>query len=253
MFHIVFFSNVQLLTDHLRLTPIRGTTSLQIGFLIAFTQLIPTHTVTLFRGIISLRVPRFPLLYVLAVLCLAILPIFSIAHVLLALNGFIISWVYLRFYKSAFPDLDTNQGANLRGDASETFAFAEFFPEVTRPAISGISDSIFNLLVTLRICTPFSQADHQASRGESAYVSRSVAGSSRAETERRRALALKALDQRLNAATAAAAVKAPQPPAAGQGDVSTQPKVTQPAMTAPSNMLGETHYNPEGDKGNTQA
>ena len=237
----------------LRLTPIRGTTALQIGFLVAFTQLIPTHTVTLFRGIISLRVPRFPLLYILAVLVLAVLPIFSIAHVLLALNGFIVSWTYLRFYKPAFPDLDTNQGASLRGDASETFAFAEFFPDVARPAISGISDQIFNLLVTLRICTPFSQADHQASRGETAYVGRSAAGSSRAETERRRALALKALDQRLNAATAAAAARPPQPPAAGQGDVSTQPKVTQPAMTASGNMLGETHYNPEGDKGSTQA
>lgn len=236
-----------------RLTPIRGTSSLQIAFLIAFTQLIPTHTVTLFRGIISLRVPRFPLLYVIAVLVLTVLPIFSISHLLLALNGFMISWTYLRFFKVAFPDLDTDQGPSLRGDASETFAFAEFFPELSRPAIAGISNTIFNLLVTLKICTPFSQADHKASRGETAYVSRTQAGSSRAETERRRALALKALDQRLNAATAAAAAKAPQPPVAGQGDVSTQPKVNQSAMTAPGNMLGETHYNPEGDKGSAQA
>lgn len=236
-----------------RLTPIRGTTSLQIAFLIAFTQLIPTHTVTLFRGIISLRVPKFPLLYVIVVLVLAVLPIFSISHLLLALNGFMISWTYLRFFKAAFPDLDADQGPSLRGDASETFAFAEFFPEVTRPAIAGISNTVFNLLVALKICTPFSQANHQASRGETAYVSRAQAGSSRAETERRRALALKALDQRLNAATAAAAAKAPQPPVAGQGDISTQPNVNQSAMTTPENMLGETHYNPEGDKGSAQA
>jgi len=229
------------------LTPIAGTTSLQIAFLTAFSQLLPTHTVTLFRGLLSLRVPRFPLLYILLVLILSILPIYSSAHLFLAIYGFLVSWTFLRFYKPAFPDLDASQSAGLRGDASETFAFAEFFPEVTRPAISAFSDSVFDLLVSVKLCTPFSQADVQASRGETSYMSRSAAGSSRAETERRRALALKALDQRLHAATAAQAqtAKAPQPPATVQGDVATQPRVAQAAMTTPGNMLGETSYNPE--------
>lgn len=232
------------------LTPISGTTSLQIAFLTAFTQLIPTHTVTLFRGIISLRVPRFPLLFILAVFILNVVGLYNFAHLQLALNGFLVSWTYLRFFKPAFPDLDTNQSPALRGDASETFAFASFFPEVTRPAISGMADTIFNILVQLKICTPFSSADMQASRGES-HHHRTV-GSSRAETERRRALALKALDQRLN--DAAKRSPQPQPPAAGQGQgsVGAQPKVEPPKMEAPGQMLGETRYELEHDKGSAQ-
>lgn len=81
-------------------------------------------------------------------------------------------------------------------------------------------------------------------------MSRTTQGSSRAETERRRALALKALDQRLNAATTVA--KAPQPPTMAQGNVSTQPSASQPAMTAPGNMLEETSYNVNNDTGSTQ-
>lgn len=238
------------------LTPIAGTTSIQIAFLIAFSQLLPTHTVTLFRGIVSLRVPRFPLIFLLAVVVMSVVRIYSIAHVLLALYGFATSWTYLRFFKPAFPDLDANQSATLRGDASETFALSEFFPEALRPFVSSISSHIFDILVTLRLCTPFSQADVQASRGETSYMSRNTAGTSRAETERRRALALKALDQRLHAATAAqaSAARTPQPPSTVQGDVNAQPKVTQAAMATPgSSMLGETTYNPEGDKGGNHA
>jgi hypothetical protein len=56
-------------------------------------------------------------------------------------------------------------------------------------------------------------------------------GSARAEAERRRALALKALDQRLHAATSKAQ-------SAGQATVST-------AAGGPS-VLGETSFTPEG-------
>jgi len=241
------------------LTPITGGIPLQIAFLVAFSQLVPAHTVTLFRGIVSLRVPRFPLLYILLVFFLSLTPLFNSASFLLAINSFMVSWTYLRFYKTTFPDLDTPQSAGLRGDASETFAFAEFFPEPVRTPVATFSDQVYNLLVTLRICTPFSAADVSASRGDS-YLQRSAPGSTRAETERRRALALKALDQRLHAATAGASTaKTPQPPASAGHDVSTQPKPsTQTAMTSqPSNMLGETSYVPERegetDRGGSQA
>lgn len=90
---------------------------------------------------------------------------------------------------------------------------------------------------------------------------RGAPGSTRAETERRRALALKALDQRLHAATAGAGgmAKSPQPASSAAADVTMQPKPsTQTAMTSqPASMLGETSYVPEGEgnghKGSTQA
>jgi hypothetical protein len=223
------------------LTTISGTTSIQIAFLIAFSQLLPAHTVTLFRGLLSLRVPRFPLIYIIITFLLSLTPLYSAAHLLLSTTGFVVSWIYLRFYKLQFPDLDSTQTSSLRGDASETFAFAEFFPAVTRPAISAASNAIFDVLVSLKVCSPLNPDQGSA---REAYIARTAPGSSRAETERRRALALKALDQRLHAATAAAAK---QPSGSASADVTAQPKVAQAQMGGAA-MLGETSYVPEGEK-----
>lgn len=166
----------------------------------------------------------------------------------LSVFGFLVSWTYLRFYKSAFPDLETSQNSNLRGDASETFAFSEFFPDPLKPTISMFSNTVYQILVSFHICRPFSDADVSASRGDS-FVQRGTPGTARAEAERRRALALKALDQRLHAATATAKTQAP-PPSSGPS-VQTQPApITQTAMSNQSGgMLGETNYNPDGDEG----
>jgi hypothetical protein len=160
----------------------------------------------------------------------------------LVTTGFLTSWTYLRFYKQAFPDLETTQPSSLRGDASETFAFAEFFPDLVKPFIAAFSNQVYNILVSLRICTPFSQADVSASRGET-FMQRSAGapGGARAEAERRRALALKALDQRLHAATAGAKPQ-PPPPAAAGPSVQIQPQPSQPAM------LGETNYVPDREE-----
>lgn len=211
------------------LTPINGTIALQISFLVAFSQLVPAHTVTLFRGIISLRVPRFPLLYILLITIFTIVGLLSSASFFLALTGFLTSFTYLRFYKLALPDLDTSQTSTLRGDSSEAFAFAEFFPDAAKPLVNTVANQVFNILVSVKICTPFSAQP----RGEPSFVQRGTPGSARAEAERRRALALKALDQRLNAATA----KAPAQASAGPS-VQVQP-------VASDQQLGETSYVPE--------
>ncbi|TGO37126.1 hypothetical protein BHYA_0105g00170 [Botrytis hyacinthi] len=226
------------------LSSINGTIPLQISFLIAFSQLVPTHTVTLFKGILSLRVPRFPALHLLTILTLCAIQLLSISSLFLVSYAFLASYTYLRFYKSAFPDLDSNQSPTLRGDASETFAFAEFFPGPLKPLIASLADTIFNTLVALKICTPFSAADVSASRGESSYIpQRTAPGGARAEAERRRALALKALDQRLHAASS----KNLPPPAPSGPSIATQPQPgTQTAMTSQQGgLLGETNYVPE--------
>lgn len=266
------------------MTSIAGTIPFQIGFLVAFSQLVPAHTVTLFRGILSLRVPRFPLLYLAVVLILSLTPLLTVASFLLAIFGFLTSWTYLRFYKTVFPDLDSSQTPySLRGDASETFAFAEFFPGPAKPLVAAVADQVFNVLVAMRLCTPFSPSEISAAGGGGSggyhhHSHRSAApGSARAEAERRRALALKALDQRLHAATAGRAGSAS--PAAGNSSIghghspspvppppavmaapppTTGPTVqiqpvsnSQTAMTSrPSDgMLGETSYNPDHDAG----
>jgi len=193
-----------------------------------------------------LRVPRFPLLYITLITILSMSPIMTSASFFLAVFSFFVSWTYLRFYKPAFPDLDTAQSSNLRGDASETFAFSEFFPDPLKPTISVFSNAVYQILISLRICTPFSDADIAASREE---LSLQRPGSVRAEQDRRRALALKALDQRLHAATASVKTQAPPPPAPSGPSVQTQPTpVAQTAMSNPSGaLLGETTY--DGDEG----
>jgi hypothetical protein len=195
-----------------------------------------------------MRVPRFPLIYLGVVTLLALTPILSVASVLLAFIGLLTSWTYLRFYKTVFPDLDLSQPTSMHGDASETFAFAEFFPNPVKPVVAAFADQIFNILVTMKICTPFSQAEVSAAHGNN-FISRSAPGGVRAEAERRRALALKALDQRLHASSGPVRSHS-QPPSHTSGPtVSTQPQPsTQTAMTSqPAAMLGETNYVPDQD------
>jgi hypothetical protein len=97
-------------------------------------------------------------------------------------------------------------------------------------------------LVSLKVCTPFSDQDidagnEQASaRAEGGLPSimnpnsrGGRGGATRAEAERRRALALEALNQRLQAARSS----------------SSAAPVT-PSVSAPSETLGETNYEPEG-------
>lgn len=228
-----------------RFTPICGGVALQAAFLVAFKQLVPEHTVTILKGIVKMRVKHFPALFLLLNTLSGPLLGTDTAAVL-AWLGLLTGWTYLRFYKRQ-PDLSgtSTSGSGIRGDASETFAFACFFPEVMQPPIAAVSQAIYNILITLRICTPFSAEDvatgnEQASaRGEAGLPSllngagRGGRGmGKREEAERRRALALKALDQRLHAASAN---KAQQPPA--------------PTVVPGQSMLGETNYTPDHDDG----
>lgn len=127
--------------------------------------------------------------------------------------GFLSSWTYLRFYKQQ-PDLSgtSTGGSTLKGDASETFAFAYFWPDIVHAPVAAISDLVFNFLVLLRICTPFTDEEVETSNQQAGGRGQELpnimgpdarhGASKREEAERRRKLALKALDQRLQAASA---------------------------------------------------
>lgn len=208
---------------------IQGSVSLQAGFLVAFKQLVPEHTVTILKGIVKIRVKHFVSIFLVAN-TLSGLFFGTDTALVLAWLGFLTSWTYLRFYKRQ-PDLSgtSTGGSTIRGDASETFAFAYFWPDLVHPPVAAMSNAIFNALVALRVCTHFSAEEVESSngqatsRGEGALPSllnqgpRRGGGGKREEAERRRALALKALDQRLHAATAnkQQSVTVPPPPSTG--------------------------------------
>ncbi|EER44051.1 rhomboid family protein [Histoplasma capsulatum var. duboisii H88] len=241
---------------------ISGGIAIQAAFLVAFKQLVPEHTVTILKGIVKMRVKHFPALFL---LLNAIGGIVLGTDVALNLSwlGLLSSWTYLRFYKRQ-PDLSgtsTNE-LGMKGDASETFAFANFFPDAIQPPISFVADKIYSILIALRVCTPFSEED--IASGNEQAIARGQAGlpnllnngrigsgrgsGKREEAERRRALALKALDQRLQAA----APSRPVQPAAANSSPSQKmpPRQPSPLTAAPSvppgqSMLGETNYTPD--------
>ena len=190
----------------------------------AFKQLVPEHTVTVLKGVIKIRVKHFPAIFLVATTMSGIV-LGTDTALVLGWLGFMTSWTYLRFYKKQ-PDLSSaSTGVNeIRGDASETFAFASFWPDIVQPPIAATANSLYDALVALHICTPFSAEEVESSneqataRGEGGLPhllgpgGRRAGGGKREEAERRRALALKALDQRLSAASASRATPQ-QPPA----------------------------------------
>lgn len=233
------------LTDILRdrLAYIQGSVALQGAFLVAFKQLVPEHTVTILKGVIKIRVKHFPAIF-LALNTVSGFVIGTDTALVLAWAGFFTSWTYLRFFKKQADLSGTGTGVStIKGDASETFAFAYFWPDVVQPPIAAVADAVYNALVVTHVLTPFSAEDVETSnvqataRGEGGLPSllnqagrRGGGSGKREEAERRRALALKALDQRLHAATAnrGQSVDAPQPaqqtPLAQEASTSGEPQ-----------------------------
>lgn len=212
-----------------RSTTINGALAVEAAFLVAFKQLVPEHTVSLFRSLIRIRVKHFPAIFVLMNTLSGPL-LRTDTALFLGWFGFFTSWIYLRFYRQA-PSLstsETGEGAIVKGDASDTFAFSHFFPDSIQVVLAPLCDSIYNTLVAARVCTPFSeeavdagneQASARAEGGLPSLLNPSSrggrAGGRREEAERRRALALRALDERLNAAAANRASSVPPPSTAG--------------------------------------
>ena len=235
--HKPFSSQLTTCVSHVS---IQGSISLQAGFLVAFKQLVPEHMVTILKGIIKIRVKHFPAIFLTANTISGIV-FFTDTAACLSWLGFLSGWTYLRFYKPQ-PDLlgTSTGGSTLRGDASETFAFAYFWPDVIHGPIAAASDLIFELLVALRICTPFSTEDVENSNQQAGARSQGLpnimspdgrqGASKREEAERRRNLALKALDQRLQAASASR--QAPISPAMPSSKIESSTPAQENSSTA---------------------
>ncbi|MBW0485187.1 hypothetical protein O181_024902 [Austropuccinia psidii MF-1] len=186
----------------------RGLMALQTGFLVAFTQLIPEHQVQLF-GLIKIRVKNLPMLYVMFSNIMCLLGYQS--PFILIQMGWLSSWYYLRFVK-------WNEGGEFRGDRSETFAFAMWFPPFVQPLVRRLSDIGFAFAVKCKLLKQWGPMDLESG----SYAP--VPGGARAEAERRRAMALKALDQRLASSKSANVTSNSSPPP----DSANVPTLTSP-------------------------
>ncbi|KAF9899204.1 hypothetical protein BX616_003175, partial [Lobosporangium transversale] len=171
-----------------------GLTAVMAGFLVGFKQLVPEHLVTVW-GVFSVRVKTLPILFA-GFMVFESLITHSQIQLILAIYGLYISWVYSRFFK-------TQDG--IQGDRSETFSFASFFPEAAQPPVKVLSSLVFGILVRFRVCSPLGFGGSLEQNLENSQMSGMILpmtqpASLRVEAERRRALALKALDMRLHAA-----------------------------------------------------
>ncbi|KIK70712.1 hypothetical protein GYMLUDRAFT_254042 [Collybiopsis luxurians FD-317 M1] len=162
-----------------------GQMSLQIGVLVAFTQIIPEHQVQ-FLGFLKMRVKSLPMTYLTISTIMTILG-FQCPWIIIQF-GWFVSWVYLRFYKKNTND--TVGGLTSYGDRSETFSLISWFPPFTHVVLGPAGNFVYTWANTLRLI-PSHGGDV-----ESGFSS--IPGSARAEAERRRAMALQALDQRLS-------------------------------------------------------
>jgi membrane associated rhomboid family serine protease len=93
-------------------TQAAGLSGVLSGLLVAYKQAIPEHRLG------PLRVKQLPFWYFVLLLALFLARVLHVA-VYMAANGMAVAWVYLRFFC-------TRDG---RGDRSETFSFASFFPD----------------------------------------------------------------------------------------------------------------------------
>ncbi|KAG1828106.1 eukaryotic integral membrane protein-domain-containing protein [Suillus variegatus] len=163
-----------------------GQMALFISLLVSFTQVIPEHQVQIL-GFIKARVKRFPMAYLTFSTIMTLLG-FQSPYILIQF-GWFVSWVYLRFYKRNVGD--SLGGVVSYGDRSETFALTSWFPPFLHTPLSLLGNTVYKLATRLHLL-PTSVPHDIESGGYS-----QVPGGARAEAERRRALALKALDQRL--------------------------------------------------------
>lgn len=222
-------------------TPIQGLVAVEAGFLVALKQLVPEHTVSFFKGFIRMRIKHFPTVFVLANMLSG--PLLGTDTAFwLSFTGFLVSWVYLRFFRitEITSSATGGEGATMKGDASDTFAFVAFFPDAAHPFLAPTCDAVYSTFVGLGLCTQFSDQDIEAGNESAASRSEGLpsimnsrgGGGRRAEAERRRALALKALDQRLNAAAANRTTSAPVTNAAPR--VSTESAEVAPGSSDPA-------------------
>lgn len=229
------------------LQAVNGGIAFQLAFLVALKQLVPEHSIVLFRGLFSLKVKHLVMPALFIYTLIGVFYYYDFPFVSQIWAGFFVSWIYLRFYRYTYIDpilpLDSSSSASsssvnsngvsmksspgktrIRGDASEVFSLANFFyPALIRDLIQKISSIVFTTLVAVKVCTPFGddeveQSNLRASirlnggpgKGGAAALGGASGGLGgnnggrtyeELESERRRAIALKALDQKINSAS----------------------------------------------------
>jgi hypothetical protein len=130
-------------------TPVCGFQGAISGMLVAVKQAIPESEVKLFNRM-KFKVKLLPFAFVLVLSIIAFISGQVLKYFPFALYGTYCAWFYLRFFHS-MPD------SGLKGDPSEQFSFASFFPDRLQPAVSMIAAQC-HLLFRVAAWTPQSNS-----------------------------------------------------------------------------------------------
>ncbi|KAI8099748.1 eukaryotic integral membrane protein-domain-containing protein [Halteromyces radiatus] len=167
---------------------INGLAGVFSAFLVAFKFLIPEHRLSLFGGLVAIRVKNLiGVATLVSIICLVLfkaLVFYNLVNI-----GWVVGWIYIRFFR-------VQDG--VRGDRSDAFALVTFFPPFLSPVIGFLSNVTYQFFVKMNLCPPMSRGSTMYDMENQRHPTTPLPGSARAEAERRRALALKALDMRLS-------------------------------------------------------
>ncbi|OLY77661.1 Transmembrane protein 115 [Smittium mucronatum] len=171
---------------------INGLASVIAGFTVASKQISPDHHIRLFGGTIIFRINTLPVVFMTIVPPILVLFGRNSSAVLLDF-GILVSWIYLRFYK---------RNGDTRGDRSEAFSFTSFFPEFLQYSVKFKiipSNSDYNTLEDLELGR--SAEDYTIDDDEIEAL---------AESERRKNLAIRDINEHLSSSAEDDITDAPQ-------------------------------------------
>ncbi|XP_065829897.1 transmembrane protein 115-like [Oscarella lobularis] len=185
----LFFVVLYIVTrsDRLLFSSFHGYLGVVAGFLVACKQAMPDYLLGT-ASLIKIKIQLLPLLFFLVFVAFAMCGLTSLASPSLIGSGVWVSWIYLRFYQP-------HKG--VKGDLSDPFAFATFFPEQMQPCVQVIANPVYNALIALKLCPKRVRTVNVDSLSS---VTISLPGMDKADADRRRQKALKALDERLSKA-----------------------------------------------------
>lgn len=188
LFYYMVTKNPQILFD----VHIHGLAGYVAGISVAVRQIMPDHLIFKTRyGRLTNR--NVPLTVLIMSIILWAINFLDGTYPAMFASGLLVSWVYLRFYQ---------WHPNGRGDSSESFTFASFFPNVVQPIIAVLVNPIY--LCFLKIGVVRQPAPPRSvSTSTLNSVSISMPGVDPHDIERRRQIALKALSERLKSTESA--------------------------------------------------
>ncbi|CAH1783029.1 unnamed protein product, partial [Owenia fusiformis] len=165
---------------------IHGLAGYIAGFSVAVKQVMPDHVVV-DSPFGKLGNRHIPILMLMITIFVRILGGLDGPFPIMFGSGILVSWIYLRFYQK-------HSNGN-RGDMAESFSFASFFPDVIQPFIAVICNTIFSALVKIKVCK---KPQRRYDVSSPSTITISLPGTDPLDAERRRKLALTALNERLS-------------------------------------------------------